>query len=139
MDSKLYRPDPATAGTNGVASNFRLRDIFGLASRPDEVAWQPFRPNVEIYRIYGDGTSGPSAALIRFQPGGEVDLHEHDGFEHILVLSGSQRDDNGESGPGTLIVNPPGTRHRIVSPHGCVVLAIYEKPVRFLGEDTPVA
>jgi anti-sigma factor ChrR (cupin superfamily) len=131
---------PASPGANGLPTHFRLKDLPGLVARPDEIAWQPFRPKVEIYRIYGDGRVGPSAALIRFQPGGEVDLHEHNGFEHILVLSGSQRDDNGEAAAGTLIVNPPGTRHRIVSPNGCVVLAIYEKPVRFVEEtlQTPV-
>lgn len=29
------------------------------------------------------------------------------------------------------MINPPGTRHSIVSEAGCVVLAIYEKPVKF--------
>lgn len=32
-----------------------------------------------------------------------------------------------------LIINPPGTSHGILSESGCIVLAIYEKPVKFLG------
>jgi hypothetical protein len=30
------------------------------------------------------------------------------------------------------MINPPGTRHSIVSENGCIVLAFYEKPVEFL-------
>jgi len=73
----------------------------------------------------------PAAALIRFQPGAKVPLHEHLGFEHILVLAGSQSDENGPLEKGMLMIHPPGTRHRIVSAEGCLVLAIYEKAVAF--------
>ena len=81
--------------------------------------------------LYGDGISGPTAALIRYREGGEVSLHEHTGYEHILILAGSQRDENGVIGAGTLVINP-GSRHKVISDDGCIVLAIYEKPVRFL-------
>ena len=56
----------------------------------------------------------------------------------LSCLRGSQRDANGAAEAGTLMINPPGTRHRIVSEAGCIVLAIYERPVRFL-EPSPVA
>ena len=62
-------------------------------------------------------------------------LHEHTGWEHIFVLSGSQVDENARAETGMLIINPPGTSHSILSENGCIVLAIYEKPVKFL--DTP--
>jgi anti-sigma factor ChrR (cupin superfamily) len=114
------------------SSVIKLPDLLNLASDADRIPWEPFRPNVEIYRLYGDGQTGPSAALIRFHPGGKVARHTHEGFEHIFVLSGSQVDDHGSSAAGTLQVNPPGTTHSISSPTGCMVLAIYEKPVRFL-------
>jgi anti-sigma factor ChrR (cupin superfamily) len=52
-----------------------------------------------------------------------------DCFEHILVLSGSQTDHNGEHQTGTLVINPPGTNHSVISEAGCIVLAIWEKPV----------
>jgi quercetin dioxygenase-like cupin family protein len=94
--------------------------------------WEPFFPGVERRWIYQVDIDGPAAALIRFQPGSRVPLHEHLGFEHILVLSGSQTDEAGLTVAGTLIVNPPGSRHSIVSQAGCVVLAIYDRPVRFL-------
>lgn len=109
-----------------------LNDIFRVASHPEEIPWQPFQDGVEIHRLYGDGISGPTAALIRFSKDGKVPLHEHPGYEHIIVLAGSQRDENGVATAGRLIVNPPGTRHSVVSEAGCIVLAIYEKPVKFL-------
>ena len=87
-----------------------------------------------IFTGYGDGVTGPTAALIRFHAGGYVPPHEHCGYEHILVLSGTQRDDLGTAAAGTLLVSAPGTRHQIVSEGGCIVLAIYEKPVSFQPE-----
>jgi anti-sigma factor ChrR (cupin superfamily) len=51
-----------------------------------------------------------------------------------LVLAGAQVDENTRAETGTLIINPPGTSHSILSEHGCIVLAIYEKPVKFLTD-----
>jgi anti-sigma factor ChrR (cupin superfamily) len=82
--------------------------------------------------LYGDGITGPTAALVRYRERGEVPMHEHKGYEHILILAGSQRDENGTFEAGTLVINPPGTRHKVSSDDGCIVLAIYEKPVRFV-------
>ena len=109
----------------------QLKDLFQISEKASAIPWQPFRDGVEIYRLYGDGVSGSTAALLRYKREAMVPLHEHIGYEHILVLSGSQRDQNGTASAGTLTINAPGTRHRVVSEAGCIVLAIYEKPVRF--------
>lgn len=110
-----------------------LRDLFNIAEWQEKIPWLPFRDGVEIHRLYGDGKVGPTAALIRFREAGMVPAHEHLGYEHIFVLAGAQRDNNGTTSEGSLIISPPGTQHSIVSEAGCIVLAIYEKPVRFLG------
>ena len=111
---------------------FELKDLFHFVEHQDEFAWEPYKKGVEIFRLYGDGVSGPTAALIRYREQGEVAMHEHQGYEHILILAGSQRDENGTFQAGTLVINPPGTRHKVKSEDGCIVLAIYEKPVRFV-------
>ena len=111
-----------------------LRDLHRIAEWQDQLPWQPFGEGVEIHRLYGDGASGPGAALLRYRSAGKVRLHEHAGYEHILVLAGSQTDENGTASAGTLVINPPGTRHSLESESGCIVLAIYEKPVVFLPE-----
>jgi anti-sigma factor ChrR (cupin superfamily) len=109
-----------------------LTRLFDIAEWQDEIPWQPFREGLEMHQLYGDGASGPTALLLRFKELGEVPLHEHGGYEHILVLTKGQRDQNSEAVAGTLMINPPGTMHRVIGEPGCIVLAIYEKPVRFL-------
>jgi hypothetical protein len=111
-----------------------ITDLFRVATHPDEIPWKPFRDGVEIHRLYGDGITGPTAALIRFRKDGRVPVHAHTGYEHIIVLAGTQRDQNSTAAAGTLIINPPGTSHSVVSEAGCIVLAIYEKPVAFLQD-----
>jgi len=111
-----------------------LHDLFGIVARQDQIAWLPFRDGVEIHRLYGDGVRGPTAALLRFHKAGKVPRHVHPGYEHILVLAGAQSDQNGSAGPGTLMINPPGSEHSVVSEAGCIVLALYEKPVRFTDD-----
>lgn len=108
-----------------------LRDIFALESSSEHLAWQPFREGIDIFPIY-KSTTGSSAALLRYAPGSSVPSHEHMGYEHILVLSGAQADENHEYPKGSLVVSTPGTKHSIRSPNGCIVLAIWEKPVRFI-------
>jgi anti-sigma factor ChrR (cupin superfamily) len=119
-----------------ICPRIELTDLFRISEKAGALPWQPFRDGVEIYRLYGDGVSGPTAALLRYHDEGIVPLHEHTGYEHILVLSGSQRDQNGTATAGTLTINAPGTRHSVVSEGGCIVLAIYEKPVRFCQPDS---
>ena len=108
-------------------------------SRPTDwsssIPWQAFQPGVEIHRLYGDGITGPSAALLRFAPGGKIPLHFHTGYEHIVVLEGSQVDEHGELFAGGLRIHPPGSSHSVASDSGCIVLAIYEKPVSFSQAD----
>ena len=110
-----------------------------LAEDQHRLRWEPFHLGVDIHWLYRENDQGHSAALIRFQPGGAVPLHEHRGFEHIYILSGSQSDGNGSMNAGSLMVHRPGTRHRIVSEEGCLVLAIYEKPAQFIaGHGGPI-
>ena len=98
---------------------------------------------VDILHLYGPDANDtralaeqPSAALIRYRPGAKVPLHHHDGYEHIIVLSGSQSDESGTYEQGTCIINPPGSSHSVRSETGCLVLAIWDHPVRVV-EQTP--
>jgi anti-sigma factor ChrR (cupin superfamily) len=114
------------SGANGK----RVFDLEALAA--GEVEWTQFREGVQICRLYGDGESGSSAALLRYGPNAEVPMHEHGGYEHIFVLAGSQEDASGVYPAGTMVVNPPGTRHTVRSPEGCTVLIVWERPVQLL-------
>ena len=110
-----------------------FRDILHIADRQAELSWQPFRPGVEIYPLYGftngNPDGGSAAALLRYQPGASVPRHRHRGYEHIWVLSGSQSDDRGTYETGDFAVNPPDSHHSVWSDMGCIVLIVWEKPV----------
>ncbi len=110
-----------------------LTDLFALADHPERLSWEPFRPGIEIHRLYGDGQQGPAAALLKYDPGASVPAHDHTGYEHIIVLSGAQRDYQGNHTAGTLVINSPGSSHDVVSEQGCIVLIIWEKPVVIKG------
>jgi anti-sigma factor ChrR (cupin superfamily) len=106
--------------------------LFGEGADYTRFAWEPFREGVEIARLYGGASEGPAMALLRYAPGARVPKHLHRGLEHILVLSGAQRDEGGEHRVGSLLVHGPGTTHSVTSEQGCVVLAIWERPVEIL-------
>jgi anti-sigma factor ChrR (cupin superfamily) len=104
---------------------------FGVATGGRDLPWEPLRTGVEICRLFTSASSGPSAALLRYQPGAEVPRHAHDGYELIAVLSGAQEDERGRYPAGTLVVNPPGSRHHVRAEGGCTVLIVWERPVVF--------
>ena len=109
-----------------------LNNLFSIAKWQDTIPWLPFKDNFEIHRLYGDGISGPTAALLRCRKSGPLPVHQHVGYEHILMLTGFERDQNGVSHKGTLTINPPGSSHQVVSDAGSIVLAIWENPVKLL-------
>jgi anti-sigma factor ChrR (cupin superfamily) len=108
-----------------------LKDLFGPHSNFDALDWQPFRAGIEIVRLYGTPHIGPSAALLRYAPGARLPHHSHTGYEHIIILSGSQVDNHGHHNEGTVVINPPGSGHSVATQAGCIVLAIWEHPVIF--------
>ncbi len=120
-----------TAATGYVLTREVLRDLFHGEAHALRQGWQPFRQGIDILRIYGDGEAGAAAALLCYAPGASVPAHLHTDYEHILVLSGSQSDEDGTYGPGTCVIHGPGTRHSVRSEDGCVVLAIWAQPVVF--------
>lgn len=100
--------------------------------------WEPFLKGVDAQWLYQADNDGPAAALLRHHAGAHVPLHEHVGYEHILILEGEQSDDDGSYPAGTFVINPPGSKHRLYSEDGCLALLIYNKPVRFLEPKEPL-
>jgi len=105
-----------------------------LARGLADAAWEPLRAGIAVSWLYRNGDHGPAAAFLRYEPGARVPHHLHAGYEHVLVLSGSQTDRNGRHQAGALVINPPGTSHEVVSEEGCLVLIIWERPVVFTSE-----
>ncbi|PSB04476.1 transcription negative regulator ChrR [filamentous cyanobacterium CCP2] len=108
-----------------------LPNLSQQITDPDALTWEPFRPGIDIHRLYPPTPHRSAAALLRYEPGAKVPWHRHLGYEHIWVLTGSQSDDRGTYTAGTLVINPPDTCHQVTSPEGCIVLIIWEKPIQF--------
>ena len=89
----------------------------------------PFRDGIDVAWIK---KGEPALAVLRYAAGAEVPLHLHTDVEMILVLEGSQSDDNGTYTAGDLVVNAKDSKHRVFSTDGCVVLLNWSKPVAFL-------
>jgi len=107
---------------------------FALDALRAQADFVPFRPGVEISRLYENEATGASAAILRYAAGASVPEHIHQGYEHVLILEGEQRDHRGSYPAGTLVVNPPGTRHTVTSPEGCIALLIWQNPVHFVDD-----
>ena len=106
-----------------------LRNLF-RDSNLNEIPWKPYREGIEIHELYAT-PGGSRAALLRYSPGACLPRHFHIGYEHIFVLYGAQTDDASDYQSGTLLINPPGSSHAVTSEKGCIVLAIWERAVRF--------
>jgi anti-sigma factor ChrR (cupin superfamily) len=112
-----------------VISNL-LKQVDAL--RNNDGDWQPFHPGVTAHWLYDDGNGGAACVLLRYEAGARVALHEHLGYEHMLVIEGDQFDEDGSYPTGSFVIHPPGTRHSPGSVGGCIALLIYEKAVRFV-------
>jgi len=118
--------------TNRLTDPINFPDLIngGWKSMP----FEPFREGVEICELWhtDDARQGPRMALLRYEPGATVPLHEHTGVETIIVLDGAQSDERGHYEAGAVMVNSTGSRHSVSSPQGCVVLIYWARPVNIL-------
>ncbi len=110
--------------------------LFALSQllQGQALEFRPFRPGVEAAWLYGETSAGAAAAVLRYAPGAQIPLHRHEGYEHLLVLEGSQRDERGSYAAGSLVINEPGSEHSVSTLTGCLVLAIWERRVRFVAD-----
>ncbi len=109
-----------------------IEKLVDLAAR--SAGWATLREGVEILRLAGDATKGPSAALLRYREGARVPSHRHSGFEVIYVVSGAQSDERGTYPAGSLVINSAGDEHSVWSDSGCVVLILWERPIEFVDD-----
>jgi len=122
-----------------LPTSLSLPNLQDYARGLREDDWQPFRPGVTAHWFYQEPGDGARAVLLRYEPGARVAEHEHVGHEHMLVIEGDEYDEHGTYPAGSFVINPPGTRHSPGSVGGCIALLIYEKAVRFVGEEKPIS
>jgi anti-sigma factor ChrR (cupin superfamily) len=125
---------PMTAATPFLKDAGKLGP---LASRYVEVETLPWKPTpcagIEMKVLMEEPETGLLTALFRWQPGAELDLHEHVEIEQTFVLEGSLVDEEGEVTAGNYVWRPKGNRHTARSPNGALVLSVFLKPNKFLA------
>ena len=119
---------------DGFTKSLVIHGLLDPQSLLGSYQWEPLAEGVNSATLYQTGEVSCRAALLHYLPGASVATHRHAGFEHILILHGSQHDGDVVYRPGTLVIHKPGTSHSIYSPHGCIALGIWEKPVEFMPE-----
>lgn len=100
----------------------------------EALPWKPTpTPGIDMKILLQDDETGLLTALFRWQPGAQLDLHEHVEIEQTYVLQGSIVDDEGEVVAGNYVWRPKGNRHLARSPRGALVLSFFLKPNKFIG------
>ena len=119
--------------------NDRVLKFTGMdsVSLPDHLEFVPYqldvRKSVEIHTLFSrvdEDPQGPDAALLKYEPGAFVALHEHMGHEMVVVLTGDYIENGVTFLPGSLILRSPGTFHTMASTNGCTILATRYIPVK---------
>jgi anti-sigma factor ChrR (cupin superfamily) len=99
-----------------------------------DLAFEHFRDGITVHWLLKGRPIEPSVAILNYQPGAGVPRHRHAGLETIIVLEGTQSDENGDYAAGAVVLNPVGTEHSVWTNEGCVVLIQWDLPVIILGE-----
>lgn len=122
-----------TAETPGFAKHAGLAALASRYVDVGEVAWTPTgQPGVDWKVLFRDEARGLMTALVRFEPGAALDLHEHADIEQTYMLEGSLEDAEGACRAGDFVWRPKGSRHRARAPDGALMLAVFLTPNVFL-------
>src|ERR1039457_4528216 len=126
-----WRPasaDPASSSHQRRSRKMRdikvYTNLFDGGLHNGQLKWtsyiQPGRAGVDVEWLYTGDETGPDGAedyIAHFRPGSHGDLHEHLGYEVLLILEGELHNDNGDRYPaGTLFVEQPTSVHQVSSP-----------------------
>jgi hypothetical protein len=112
--------------------NDRVINFLGMETvcTPDDLEFLPYQPEVRrgvsihtIFSLVDQNLLGPDAAILRYEAGAFVALHEHVGYELVIVLSGDYIENGVTFLPGALVLRSPGTFHTMASANGCTIFA----------------
>lgn len=125
-----------TAVTPNASGHAGLGPLDSRYVEVEALPWQPTRfPGIEMKVLLKDEASGLLTALFRWAPGARLPLHEHVDIEQSFVLDGSFSDHQGTCRKGDYVWRPAGSRHEAWSDEGCVLLAFFLRPNRFLDQE----
>lgn len=109
-----------------------------LAARYVEVSELPWRPTrwdgIRMKVLMEDKDKGLLTALMQWDAGTKLPLHEHVRIEQTFVLEGSLEDSEGVATAGNFVWRPEGSQHVASAPNGALILAFFLQPNRFFDE-----
>jgi quercetin dioxygenase-like cupin family protein len=82
----MSAPDPLLTTKRRLLDRIADADRTHLDLPPDDAAWQPFMPGVQIRRLAA--AEERLSYLLRFEPGACLPAHRHPADEECIVLSG---------------------------------------------------
>ena len=86
------------------------------------VPWQSMNPGVQAKPLWSDPATKRRVQLTRFEPGGSLPIHRHDGDEILYVIEGAITDDFGTLTAGNVSHRPAGCVHAVTSKNGATAL-----------------
>ena len=99
----------------------------------DAMPWEPTKyPGISWKILYREENGSAFTALMKMEPGSRLPKHEHTDVEQSYVLQGSLADDEGVCTGGNFVWRRPGSVHSAWSPDGALILAVFQKPNKFL-------
>ncbi len=115
------------------------QQLAPLAARyvvTDELPWRPTRwEGIRMKVLMEDKESGLLTALMEWDAGTKLPLHEHVRIEQTYVLRGSLADEEGVATAGNFVWRPQGSQHVASAPDGALILAFFLQPNRFFGSE----
>jgi anti-sigma factor ChrR (cupin superfamily) len=131
--NRIEEEDLMVGSTPSLKGQDLLDELSSRYVQIDDLPWiKGGGQGIERKILLEDKERGLLTALIRWSPGAKLAMHEHLDFEQSFVLEGSLCDHEGECKAGDYVWRPPGSRHRAWSPDGCLLLAMFMKPNKFL-------
>ena len=121
-------PAPARSGDDSLSASRTL--IEAALGAPEGLHWRWRAPALRELRL-----PTPGAALMRLAGGRALPLHDHEGEEITLVLSGAYADASGIYRRGEIAFAHAGVEHSPYVPEGeeCICLIASDGAVRFRG------
>jgi putative transcriptional regulator len=97
--------------------------------------WKLFLGGARMTELAVDPVSGAKLMIGQMPPGLRFPRHLHEGFEHVVVLSGGYDDERGQFVAGDYAVYEPGSEHGPDTLDGdsCWILFRLDGAVRFRG------
>lgn len=124
-----------TATTPDLAGEDKLGALDARYVTVSDLPWRPTRwDGIRMKVLMEDKEKGLLTALMQWDPGTQLPLHEHVRIEQTYVLEGTLEDSEGEATAGNFVWRPEGSKHVASAPRGALILAFFLQPNRFFAE-----